>query len=96
VDTTEQGTESRAYRFVLSQLWGGATVIEPPRSAWRTAEALGLARGHRTDGDGGRLPVLADALEEAGCRVPLLLTHLRHCPDHGGRCWVVDLILGEG
>jgi hypothetical protein len=39
------------------------------------------------------LPVLADALEEAGCTSEELLSHLRGRGPHGLGCWVVDLLL---
>jgi hypothetical protein len=43
------------------------------------------------------LPILGDALEEAGCPVKALLTHCRQCSRHARRCWLVDLLLaGEG
>jgi hypothetical protein len=42
-----------------------------------------------------QLPVLADALEEAGCRDLAILSHLRGPGPHVRGCWVVDLILGK-
>jgi hypothetical protein len=42
------------------------------------------------------LPVLADALEEAGCDQPDLLAHLRGPGPHVRGCWAVDLLLGKG
>jgi hypothetical protein len=93
VDTTEEA-ERKAYYFVLEQLWEQASAITAA-PAWKTPEALDVARGFRASGDAGCLPVLADALEEAGCGVPLVLRHLRECHDHGGRCWVADLLLEE-
>jgi hypothetical protein len=41
-----------------------------------------------------RLPLLADALEEAGCGDLALLEHLRGPGIHVRGCWAVDLILG--
>jgi hypothetical protein len=41
-----------------------------------------------------RLPVLADALEEAGCADADILGHLRGPRPHGLGCWVVDGLLG--
>jgi hypothetical protein len=41
------------------------------------------------------LPVLADALEEAGCRDADVLGHCRGPGPHARGCWVVGLILGE-
>ncbi len=42
-----------------------------------TPTVLDLARGIEADGDFDRLPVLADALEDAGCHAEPLLMHLR-------------------
>jgi hypothetical protein len=45
--------------------------------------------------DKGRLAVLADALEEAGCTNEDVLGHLRGSGPHVRGCWVVDLCLGK-
>ena len=42
-----------------------------------------------------RLPILADALEEAGCADSDLLSHCRGPGPHVRGCWVVDLLLGK-
>ena len=41
------------------------------------------------------LPILADALEEAGCSNAEVLTHCRQPGEHVRGCWVLDLILGK-
>jgi hypothetical protein len=41
------------------------------------------------------LPVLADALEDAGCTDADILAHLRGPGPHVRGCWVLDLILGR-
>jgi len=41
------------------------------------------------------LPVLADALEDAGCTNRDILDHCRQPGVHVRGCWVVDLILGK-
>ena len=46
-------------------------------------------------GDYGGLPVLADALEEAGCTDAELLARCRSGGGHLRGCWAVDLILGK-
>jgi hypothetical protein len=38
------------------------------------------------------LPILADALEEAGCTNPVLLGHGRQPGEHTRGCWLVDLM----
>jgi hypothetical protein len=42
-----------------------------------------------------RLPILADALEEAGCEDAELLGHLRGPGPHVKGCWALDLVLGK-
>jgi hypothetical protein len=42
-----------------------------------------------------RLPILADALEEAGCIDTAVLSHLRGPGSHVRGCWVLDLVLGR-
>jgi hypothetical protein len=42
-----------------------------------------------------RLPILADALEEAGCTNADILAHCRQPGEHVRGCWAVDLILGK-
>jgi hypothetical protein len=39
------------------------------------------------------LPVLADALEDAGCAEPTVLRHCRQGGSHARGCWLVDLVL---
>jgi hypothetical protein len=53
------------------------------------ALARGIDAGAALDG----IPALADALQEAGCDNPLVMEHLRTCPDHSPSCWVVEMIL---
>jgi hypothetical protein len=52
-----------------------------------------MARQADEFGDYSVLPVLADALEEAGCTDADLLAHLRSGGGHLRGCWVVDLLL---
>ena len=65
--------------------------------AWLTSDVLALARGIYDDKAFDRMPILADALQDAGCDSDALLTHLRD-PDatHVRGCWVLDLLLGKG
>jgi hypothetical protein len=42
-----------------------------------------------------RMPILADALEDAGCDNADILTHCRSEGPHVRGCWVVDLLLGK-
>jgi hypothetical protein len=42
-----------------------------------------------------RLPILADAFEDAGCDNPDILTHCRQPGEHVRGCWVINLRLGK-
>jgi hypothetical protein len=62
---------------------------------WLTSTAVGLARTIYVDSAFDRLPILADALEEAGCDEPALLGHCRSDGPHVRGCWAVDLVLSK-
>jgi hypothetical protein len=55
---------------------------------------MAVARQVYEGRDFGALPVLADALEEAGCDESELLDHLRGPGPHVRGCWALDLALG--
>jgi hypothetical protein len=42
-----------------------------------------------------RMPILADALEDAGCTNQDILEHCRLPGEHARGCWVVDLLLAK-
>lgn len=63
--------------------------------AWRTEAVLALVEGIEAEHHYDRLPILADALEEAGCDQPELLDHCRRCDAHHRGCWVMKLVLGR-
>lgn len=62
---------------------------------WQTPTVLSLAQGIYTDSAFDRLPILADALEEASCDNSELLNHCRSETVHMRGCWVIDLLLGK-
>jgi hypothetical protein len=62
--------------------------------AWQTSNAVALAQSIYDDRAFDRLPILADALEDAGCDNADILNHCRQPGDHVRGCWVVDLVLG--
>jgi hypothetical protein len=62
---------------------------------WRTADSMGLARAVYQDRASGRMPLLADALMDAGCADEQIISHCRTGGPHVCGCWVVDLVLGK-
>jgi hypothetical protein len=64
-----------------------------PREAWAQAEAVRqVAQAIEGEGRYAELPILADALEDAGCTDEEVLAHCRG-GWHARGCWVVDLIV---
>jgi hypothetical protein len=63
--------------------------------AWLTAKVVALAQAIYDDRAFDRLPILADALEDAGCTNQDILAHCRQPGEHVRGCWVVDLLLGK-
>ena len=64
--------------------------------AWLTPTVRSIAGAIYNDRAFDRLPILADALEEAGCTNADVLLHCRQPGEHVRGCWVVDLMLGKG
>jgi hypothetical protein len=58
-----------------------------------TSAVLAIAQSIHNDRAFDRLPLLADALEDAGCDDAGLLSHCRGPGPHVRGCWVVDLLL---
>lgn len=63
--------------------------------AWEDGLILRLAESIYETRDFSRMPILADALEEAGCAEVLFLDHLRGGGPHARGCWALDLILSR-
>ncbi len=62
---------------------------------WLTSTVVALAAGIYAERAFDRMPILADALEDAGCDSADILTHCRGDGPHVRGCWVVDLVLGK-
>jgi hypothetical protein len=63
--------------------------------AWRTSDVLAMAQGMYANRDFSAMPILADALQDAGCDDETILAHCREDREHVRGCWVVDLLLGK-
>jgi hypothetical protein len=62
---------------------------------WRTNTVLALALQMYDSRDFSAMPILADALQDAGCDSEDALDHCRGGGPHVRGCWVVDLVLGQ-
>jgi hypothetical protein len=63
--------------------------------SWRTRDVAAIARGIDADLAFDRMPILADALQDAGCDSAEILDHCRGPGPHVRGCWCVDLVLGN-
>jgi hypothetical protein len=88
-------SEHQAQLTILRCLVGNpfrSVVLDP---AWLTNDVRGLAATAYGDRAFDCLPILADALEEAGCTDEAILSHLRGPGPHARGCWVVDSVLDK-
>jgi hypothetical protein len=92
--TTE--TDRRNKAQLLHDLWGPLPFRNLPiERSWLTPKVVKLAQSIYDDRAFDRLPVLADALEDAGCHDADILSHCKESVPHVRGCWVLDLILGK-
>lgn len=69
--------------------------LDPAWLRWHDGTIPRLAHQMYDSRDFASMPILADALEEAGCTSADLLDHCRGPGPHVRGCWVVDLLLGK-
>jgi hypothetical protein len=90
----EAATRSRkAFARTLHDIVGNPfrPVAFDPR--WKTADVVALARGIYEERAFERMPLLADALMDAGCADERVIAHCREPGAHYRGCWVVDAVL---
>src|ERR1700722_1716663 len=59
--------------------------------SWRTSTVIALASSIYSEKAFDRMPILGDALQDAGCDNDHILNHCRLIGGHNNNCWVVDL-----
>jgi hypothetical protein len=64
-------------------------------ASWQTTTVKTLAQSIYDERRFGDMPILADALEEAGCDNTDILNHCHQPGSHVRGCWVLDLLLGK-
>ena len=92
--TKARGT-SRELCDLMCEIFGNPFRPVAFDPAWRTSTALAIAEGIYDDRAFDRLPILADALQDAGCENGDILNHLRSLGPHVKGCWALDLVLGK-
>jgi hypothetical protein len=91
--------ETRNQAILLREVLGNPfcpIAVDPAWLAANDGAVRQLAESIYEERAFDRLPILADALEDAGCAVAEVLDHCRTGGEHVRGCWVVDLILGRG
>jgi hypothetical protein len=94
------GTSTRSEANLLREIFGPLPYrpvkVDPSWLKWNNGMVVQLAQGMYDDRKFQDLPILADALEDAGCTDPDILGHCRGPGPHTRGCWPVDLVLGKG
>ncbi len=84
------GTLSQLLRDIFGPLPFRPVAID---ASWRTPPVVALATSIYEERAWGDMPILGDALSEAGCDDTEVLGHCRGQGQHTRGCWVVDLVL---
>jgi hypothetical protein len=83
---------------LLHDLFGNPfcpTALDPVWLTRQDGTVLKLAQSIYNDRAFERLPILADALEDGGCKDANILDHCRQPGNHTRGCWILDLVLGK-
>ena len=91
----ERTVQAHLVRDIFDDPFRPSPPLPPVVLAWNDDTVRRIADGIYDDRAFDRLPLLADALEEAGCGNADILAHCRLPGEHVRGCWVVDLLLGK-
>jgi hypothetical protein len=86
----EVACQAALLRDIFGPLPFRQVTVEP---SWQTLAVVALATSIYDERNWDDLPVLGDALQEAGCTDAELLAHVRGTGPHTKGCWAVDLLL---
>jgi hypothetical protein len=98
VITTARRTASVSQAALMRDIFGNLfhpISLDPTWLTWHDGLLVSMARQMYDSRDFTDMPVLADALEEAGCTDDDILAHCRQPGEHVRGCWIVDLLLGK-
>jgi hypothetical protein len=86
-----EGVEARILRDIFCNPFHLVTL----NPSWLTSNVLALADGIYSERAYDRMPILADAIKNAGCDNEDILNHCRQPGEHTRGCWVLDLVLDK-
>lgn len=87
--------ERKQQAELVRDLFGNPFRLCACDSSWSTSTVLALASGIYEEKAFDRMPILADALQDAGCENDAILDHCRGPGTHVRGCWVLDLLLSR-
>ena len=90
----EQAHQADLVREVIGNPYR-TELIDPTWLSANDHAAMRIAEGIAAGGTFTDMPILADALEDAGCTNKAMLAHCRTPGPHVAGCWVHDLVLGK-
>jgi hypothetical protein len=96
--TEDYAAEEVAQAHLVREMFGNPhrpAVLDPAWLTWNGGTVHRIAQAIYNERAFDRMPILADALEDAGCTDQSILDHCRHAGEHVRGCWVVDLLLGK-
>ena len=94
----ERDQERSRQATLLRDLFGNpfrSVIVSSAWLGWNDRTVAKLAQGVYDDRAFDRLPIMGDALEEAGCDNADILDHCRQPGQHVRGCWAVDLLTGR-
>jgi hypothetical protein len=80
---------------IVRDIFGDPFRVVSLSPEWRTDTAVALAQQMYESREFSAMPILADALQDAGCDSEDILNHCRLGGVHVRGCWVIDLVLGK-
>lgn len=91
------GYARTAERLAQSRLLTLSLPVVAWSDRWESPTAAGIAEAVYQLRDFARMPILADALEDAGCDDPVVLRWLRELPAYCWfrGCWILDKLTGR-
>jgi hypothetical protein len=85
----------REQPVIFREIVGNPFRIVAADASWLTSTVTALARQMYDSRDFTAMPILADALQDAGCDNEDILNHCRGEGVHVRGCWALDLLLAK-
>jgi len=94
-DEHNRSTHLRLQENIFRDIVGNPFLPAEFDPRWRTDDVLGVARGIYANRAFAHMPILSDALMDAGCEDERIICHCRNKCQHVRGCWLIDLILQQ-